>query len=72
MNIIEYHPVAGLTIKEALTRAIGIASEKNKIVKAYINDIIVNIDKDTNIDKALSLYLDKLNAKYAKKKQNSR
>lgn len=59
-----YNPVAGLTIKEALIRAIKLSADNNKPVMAVINDIVMNVDAKTNISKALKDYHQKLELRY--------
>ena len=56
-----YNPVAGLTIKEALIRAIKLSADNNKPV---INDIVMNVDAKTDISKALKDYHQKLELRY--------
>ena len=48
-NDLIYEPVAGLTIKEALARAVLMAKKNDKPVKAIINDIEMNITSDSRI-----------------------
>lgn len=64
MSVIEYTPVAGLTIKEALQRAQQMAYSERKTVVTTINDIVMCITKKTNIDTALQLYKERLCWKY--------
>lgn len=61
---ITYNPVAGLTIKEALERAVEMADKKRQCVLVVINDIVMAVNKNTNIDEALKEYHDKLDFKY--------
>ena len=64
MSVIEYSPVAGLTIKEALQRAQMMATKENKTVVANINNIVMCITKKTDIDKTLQSYHQLLKFKY--------
>ena len=64
MSAIEYTPVAGFTIEEALERARWIARREGKKVIANINDIIMCVSQDSNIKMALNSYHEKLNLKY--------
>jgi len=64
MSVIEYKPVAGLTITQALETARLIARKENKKVIANINDIIMCISHNTNIKLALNLYQRRLEFKY--------
>ena len=64
MSVIEYVPVTGLTIKEALERAKSIAHKENKKVVATINDVIMCVSANSNIKMALNSYHEKLNLKY--------
>ncbi len=61
---ITYNPVAGLTIKEALERAVEMAGKKRQCVLVVINDIVMAVNKNTNIDEALKEYHDKLDFKH--------
>ena len=64
MSVIEYNPVAGLTIRQALQNAKTTASMEHKNVVANLNDVIMCISSRTNVDKALQLYAEKLALKY--------
>ena len=64
MSVIEYIPVCGLTIKEALENAKAIACKEDKQVVATINDIVMCISPDSDIKTELESYRDKLNFKY--------
>jgi len=61
---IEYNPVAGLTIEEALKRAISIARERRQHVLVMMNDIAVVVNKDTDVKMALKKYREKVDLKY--------
>ena len=63
-----YLPVAGLSIKEALARAILLSKKNNKSVKALINDIEINVTEKTNLKFAYDEYQIKLVYKYEKSK----
>ena len=56
--------VAGYTINEAIEKAIKTAVKSNTIIHANINDIILIIDKNTNLKKAIEECHQKLNFKY--------
>ena len=56
--------VAGLTISEALSRACSFVRNTKRPVLADINDIMMVIDKDTDIHKAIMDYRQKLEFKY--------
>ena len=60
----QYIPVAGLTIKQALTRAIEMSTKKQEHVLTIMNDIVMVVDKNTNVELALQEYHDKLDFKY--------
>lgn len=72
MSVIEYTPVAGLTITQALETARLIARKENKKVIANINDIIMCISHNTNIKLALNLYQKRLEFKYDVEKMQQR
>ena len=63
-----YLPVAGLSIKEALARAILLSKKNDKPVKALINDIEINVTEKTNLKFAYDEYQIKLVYKYEKSK----
>lgn len=62
--VITYIPVAGLTIKEALVRAIQKSKDNKCTVMAVLNDIVMFVNKNTNVDKVLKEYRQKLDLKY--------
>lgn len=62
--VITYVPVAGLTIKEALVRAIQKSKDNKCTVMAVLNDIVMFVNKNTNVDKVLEEYRQKLDLKY--------
>lgn len=64
MPTIEYSPVAGLTILEALRKARMMACKDKSIVVANINDVIVCISPETDVKTALQSYRQKLDFKY--------
>ena len=64
--------VAGLTIEQALIRARNLASTSNQPVLADINDIKIEVDKNTDIKQALAEYHQKLKEKYSKNNQIQR
>lgn len=62
--VMTYVPVAGLTIKEALSRAIKLSKDNKQPVMAIINDVVMNVDDKTCVTKALIDYHQKLKLKY--------
>lgn len=56
--------VAGLTIPQALSRACKFVRSTGEPVLADINDVMMIIDKDTDIHKATADYRKKLEFKY--------
>ncbi len=62
--VIKYAPVAGLTIKEALVSAVQKSKDNKCVVMAVLNDIIMFVNKNTNVDTALEEYHQKLGLKY--------
>ena len=64
MSVIEYIPVCGLTIREALNNAKALARKNNKTVIANINDIIMCVSSTSTIKDTLDLYHKKLDLKY--------
>lgn len=62
--VVKYEPVAGLTVREALVHAVKKAKENKCIVITIINDVVMLVNKNTNIDKALTEYNQKLNLKF--------
>lgn len=62
MHTLEF--VAGLTIFEALSRACNFVKNTKKPVLADINDIMMLVDKDTDLHKAIKNYRQKLEFKY--------
>ena len=67
-----YVPNAGLTIKEALARAVLISRRNDKPIKAIINDVEMNITGETNLKEALDEYHKRLDESYKKLNQNQR
>ena len=64
MGALEYDPLAGLTINQAIANAKKMARAERCTVVADINDILMIINEQTDVDKAVDLYQDKLNFKY--------
>ena len=56
--------VAGLTIPQALSRACNFVRNTGEPVLADINDVMMVIDKDTDMHKAIVDYRQKLEFKY--------
>lgn len=64
--------VAGLTIEQALIRARNLATTSNQPVLADINDIKIEVNRNTDIQQALAEYhqkLDKLHSEQMRKIQ---
>ena len=59
-----YDPVAGLTIKDALARAIIMAKKANTHVHAIINDVHMHINPDTPLILAQGAYKKIADAQY--------
>ncbi len=59
-----YDPVAGLTIQEALARAIIMAKQQEKHVHAIINDVHMHINPDTSLQLAHGAYKKIADAQY--------
>ena len=57
--------VAGLTIEQALIRARNLATTSNQPVLADINDIKIQVDKNTDIQRALAEYHQRLDKKHS-------
>lgn len=62
MEILNF--VSGLTINQAVQRAKDTAIESNQHVLVDINDVMMLIDKDTNVKSAMIEYSKKLEFKY--------
>ena len=65
-DFITYDPVAGLTILQAIEKAINLAKTNDKTVKANINDVDMTFTKETKAPEALILFHKRLDALYAK------
>ena len=63
-DIINFEPVAGYTIKEAITKAISMARQNNKVVKATMNDIVIYVDQESQVQSIFDLYQKLLNKRY--------
>ncbi len=63
-DIINFEPVAGYTIKEAITKAISMARQNNKVVKATMNDIVIYINQESQVQSIFDLYQKLLNKRY--------
>lgn len=61
---INFEPVAGYTINEAIAEASKLARQDNALVITKLNDILLYVTKKAQIDKFVSLYQKKLNMKY--------
>ena len=62
MEIMEF--VSGLTVYDALCKARNAALKSNKPVLVDINDIIMLVDKKSDIQKLVNEYRNKLDFKY--------
>lgn len=61
---IVYEPPAGPTIKEAITYAIEIAKEEKKPVELHLNDIILNVNQNSDVTRVAARYFSKLERRY--------
>ena len=61
MSVKEFEPVAGLSIQEAIAKSVRMANDDTVI--AYINDIVMCIDKKTNVYQAHDEYQQKFKLK---------
>ena len=59
-----YDPVAGLTIQEAVARAIIMSKQEGKHVHAIINDVHMHINPDTSLKLAYNAYKKIADAQY--------
>lgn len=57
---IEYTPVAGPTIRQALMDGIEISQKENQVVHIKINDLTIKATKNSNIDVLVTEYYVKL------------
>ena len=64
MNILNYKPVAGQTIEEAINAAVQLAKENNCVVIAVINDIVMFVNKNSNQKKVFNDYREKVSLRY--------
>ncbi len=62
MEIMEF--ISGITVREALLKAHNKAKKLNKPVLADINDIMMFVDKKTNVEQLWVAYQNKLDFKY--------
>lgn len=60
----EFNPIAGLTIKEACTRALLLSIKTNNLVHMLINDIHMYITPKSNLDNIIRLYHYKKDMEY--------
>ena len=63
-GVIVYEPPAGPTIKEAIINAIEIAKQEKKPIELHMNDIILDVNQNSNITKVATKYFSKLERKY--------
>lgn len=59
-----YEPVAGPTIKEAIGYAIDLARQEKKPVELHLNDIILDVNQNSDVTKIATKYFSKLERKY--------
>ena len=59
-DYIEYTPVAGPTIRQALMDGIEISQKENQVVHIKINDLTIKATKNSNIDVLVTEYYVKL------------
>ena len=64
MSVIEYKPVAGLTIEQALRRAWTKAYRNYTTVVANVNDVIMCVTPETDIKEAMKSYNKRLAFKH--------
>ena len=64
MEKIDFQPVAGLTIPQAFTRAIGMTKAKKRIIVVDINDVVMHIRPETNENFELNRFRELLQTKY--------
>ena len=60
---VSYVPIAG-TIREVLEDSVEIAKQEDKPVEVLINDILMNVNKDSDVSKLLSSYHTRLEQKF--------
>ena len=65
-DFINYDPVAGMTILQAIEEAIILAKTNDKTVKSNINDVEMTFTKETKLPEALKLFHKRLGAIHAK------
>lgn len=70
--MVYYSPEAGLTIKEAVVRAVLKAREAQDLVELDINDMRLYITSRADIDKYIRLYHYKKDMEYRLKFRGSR
>jgi len=70
--MIKYNPVAGLTIIEAISKAVQKARASNDLVEANINDVILYITPNSKVEKYYTLYKKHLEQKYKRISQKVR
>lgn len=59
-----YEPVAGPTIKEAIKYAIDLSKQEKKPVELHLNDIMLDVNQNSDITKLAVKYFSKLERKY--------
>lgn len=59
-EFIKYEPVAGLTIQEAIQNSLDIFIIENKIVKVFINDVVLIVTNKSDKNQLLTDYLGQL------------
>lgn len=59
-----YEPVTGPTIKEAIRYAIDLAKQEKKPVELHLNDIILDVNQNSDTTKLAIKYFSKLERKY--------
>lgn len=61
---VEYVPVAGLTIEEAMDRALQTSKKQKCTVVTVLNDVVMFVNSNSNKKQLLNDYRDKVNLRY--------
>lgn len=59
-----YEPTAGPTIKEAIGYAVDLSKQEKKLVELHLNDIVLEVNQNSDITKIAIKYFSKLERKY--------
>ena len=71
-DFVYYDPVAGMTILEAIMKAIKLAKEHIKTVKTNLNDVDMVITTETKPAEALTVFHKRLDALHAQQIQKTK